>query len=191
MSQESLFPLPEPLPAGAEPPAPPPAPPPGGRPRLQRAIRNQAEWRSADLDGLLAKDHRARGVWAFVEGLDLSAFHAQIRAVQGGAGRPPIDPAILVSLWIYATAEGVGSARALARLCDEHDAYRWICGGVSVSHHTLSDFRTGNGSALDALLTQSVAALMAEGLVTLDRVAQDGVRVRASAAAASFRSKDA
>lgn len=191
MSQESLFPLPDPVPSGAKPPATPPAPPPGGRPRLQRAIRNQAEWRSADLDGLLAKDHRARGVWAFVEGLDLSAFHARIRAVEGGAGRPPIDPAILVSLWIYATAEGVGSARALARLCDEHDAYRWICGGVSLNHHTLSDFRTGHGRALDALLTQSVAALMAEGLVTLDRVAQDGVRVRAHAAAASFRSKDA
>jgi len=123
--------------------------------------------------------------------LDLSAFPARIRAVAGGAGRPPIDPAILVALWIYAAAQGVGSARARARLCDEHDAYRWLCGGVSVNHHTLSGFRTGHGPALDALLTQSVAALMAEGLVTLERVAQDGVRVRASAAAASFRSKDA
>jgi len=158
---------------------------------VQVAIRNQAEWRATELDSLLAKDHRARGVWAFVLGLDLSAFYGRIRAVEGGVGRPPIDPAILVALWIYATTQGVGSARALARLCDEHDAYRWICGGVSVNYHTLSDFRTGHGEALDALLTQSVAALMAEGLVTLERVAQDGVRVRANAGAASFRSKDA
>lgn len=95
-----------------------------GRPRLQRPDRDQVELRATHLDGLLAPDHRARLVWDFVAGLDLSPLHALIRAVEGHAGRPPIDPAILVSLWLYATLEGVGSARALARLCEEHDAYR-------------------------------------------------------------------
>ena len=37
------------------------------------------------------------------------------------------------------------------------------------------------------MLTKGVATLMAEGLVELNRVAQDGMRVRASAGAASFR----
>ena len=157
------------------------------RPRVLRPNRAQLELRATDLEGLLPEDHRARAVWEFVEGLDLSVLYERIESVEGHAGRPAIDPGILLALWIYATAEGVGSARALERLCGEHDAYRWICGGVAVSAHTLSDFRVAHGSVLDALLTQSVAQLMAEGLVDLRRVAQDGLRVRASAGAASFR----
>jgi transposase len=159
-------------------------------PRVERPNRAQLELRSVDLDGLLPADHRARLVWDFVEGLDLSPLYAAIRAVDGGAGRPAIDPAILTALWLYATLEGVGSARALDRLCDQHDAYRWLAGGVSVNYHTLADFRVAHAEVLDALLTRSVATLMAEGLVTLTRVAQDGVRVRASAGAASFRGRD-
>jgi len=162
-----------------------------GRPRLQRPDRDQVELRPTHLDGLLPADHRARLVWDFVEGLDLSALHARIRAVEGHAGRPPIDPAILLALWLYATLEGVGSARALDRLCGEHDAYRWLCGGVGVNHHTLADFRVDHAEVLDGLLTASVAALMVDGLVTMERVAQDGLRVRASAGAASFRRRDA
>jgi transposase len=110
-----------------------------------------------------------------------------IQAVEGGPGQAPADPRILLALWLYATLRGVGSARELDRLCEQHVAYRWICGGVSMNYHTLSDFRTGHVELLDRLLTESVASLMAEGLVTLDRVAQDGMKVRASAGAASFR----
>jgi transposase len=145
------------------------------------------EMQVVDLDSLLPEDHRARAVWAFVEGLDLSGLYAQIRAVEGGVGRSPIDPKILLALWLYATVEGVGSARALDKLCEEHVAYRWLRGGVSVNYHTLSDFRTAREEVLSDLLTQSVATLMSQGLVELNRVAQDGVRVRASAGAASFR----
>lgn len=157
-----------------------------GRPRLQRPNREQITLRPTDLESLLPADHRARLVWAFVEGLDLSAFHARIKAVEGHSGRPPIDPAILVALWLYATLEGVGSARALDRLCEEHDAYRWLCGGVGMNYHTLADFRVEAAELLDGLLTQSVAALLATGEVTLTRVAHDGVRVRAAAGAGSF-----
>jgi transposase len=158
-----------------------------GRPRLREANRAQVELRPVDLEALLPADHRARAVWSFVERLDLSRFYAAIRAVEGHAGRPAADPKILLALWLYATLEGVGSARALARLCGAHDAYRWICGGVSVNHHTLADFRVAHVEELDELLTQSVATLMVAGAVTLERVAQDGMRVRASAGAASFR----
>jgi transposase len=155
--------------------------------RVMRANRAQIEWRPVDLEGLLPADHRARAVWAFVEKLDLRPLCEEIRAVEGRAGHPAIDPAILVALWLYATLEGVGSARALERLCGEHHAYRWICGGVGVNHHTLSDFRVAHVEFLDHLLTESVAALLASGTVRMNRVAQDGVRVRANAGAASFR----
>jgi hypothetical protein len=145
-------------------------------------------WETDCLDDLIAADHRVRQVWAWVENLDLSVFYDVIAAVEGRAGRPPIDPAILMTLWLYATLEGVGSARLLERLCRSDTAYRWICGGVGVNHHSLSDFRVAAGPMLDDLLTRSMAALVAAKIVGLDCLAVDGVRVRASAGASSFRS---
>jgi transposase len=169
------------------PPSAPAEPALPGRPRLRRAERQQVVLHMASLDSLLPEDHRARLVWEFVQGLDLRALYEPIRAVEGRAGRDAIDPRILLTLWLYATLDGVGSARELARLCEQHLAYQWLCGGVSVNYHTLSDFRTAHPAFLDELLTQSVATLLHEGLVTLQRVAVDGMRVRASAGAASFR----
>src|SRR5664279_4946886 len=138
--------------------------------RILMPERQQVELREFHLDGAVPADHRVRAVWAFVEGLDLSTLYRGIISVEGGAGRPATDPRILLALWLYATVEGVGSARALDRLCDDHVVYQWICGGVGVNYHTLSDFRVQNGDVLDELLTQSVAVLMREGIVDLTRV---------------------
>ena len=159
----------------------------GGRPRVVAPNRGQIELRSVDLDGTLPLDHRARAVWEYVQGLDLSEVYGRIRAVEGMAGRPAAAPEVVLALWLYATVEGVGSARALDRLTEEHDAYRWLRGGVPLNYHLLADFRVEHDELLSRLLTQSVAALMASGIVELQRVAQDGMRVRASAGAASFR----
>jgi transposase len=159
----------------------------GGRPRLRRPERRQVAWRAVSLDELVAADHRVRLVWRFVEGLDLAPLYARIRAVEGRPGHPPADPRLLVALWLYATVEGIGSARALARLCAEHLAFQWLCGGVGINHKTLSDFRLGHGALLEGLLVDSFAALLKAGVASLERVAQDGVRVRAAAGAASFR----
>ncbi len=158
-----------------------------GRPRIQRANRQQIEMRVAALDSLVPGDHKVRIVWETAQEYDLSKLYGYIDAIEGEAGRPAIDPLILVALWLYATTEGVGSARELARLCEEHIAYQWILGGVSVNYHTLADFRVNYESELDEILTESVAALMSEGIVSLDRTAQDGIRVRASAGSKSFR----
>lgn len=157
--------------------------------RTLKPVRNQPEWRVEDLDALLAQDHPARAIWGFLEQLDLAAFYARIKAITNRPGRPRTDPQVLLGLWLLATVDGVGSARRLARLCEEHSAYRWMSGGVPVNYHTLSDFRVANEKEFSDLLTQIVATLMAERLVTLERVAQDGMRVRASAGAASFRRK--
>ena len=159
----------------------------GGRPRLRLAERGQVELRALSLDALVAPEHRVRLVWAFAERLDLAPLYGAIRSVEGGPGHPPADPRVLTALWLYATIEGVGSARKLARLCEEHVAYQWLCGGVSVNHKTLADFRVGHGALLERLLVDGFAALMAAGVARLERVAQDGMRVRASAGAASFR----
>jgi transposase len=165
-----------------------PEPPPRiGRKRLRYAERNQIEFRACALDELISEDHEARIVWDYVCGLDLSSLIEPVQAVESGPGQSPADPRLPLSLWLYATLRGVGSARELNRLCREHAAYRWICGGVSTNYHTLADFRTRHVELLERLLTESVATLRAEGLVSLNRVAQDGVKVRASAGAASFR----
>ena len=161
----------------------------GGKPRVKRPDRRQSLLRAEVLDQLLPPDHRARSIVAAVEQLDLSAFYKDIAARGSDPGRPATDPAMLVALWLFATSEGVGSARQLARLCERDDAYRWICGGVSVNQHTLSDFRVQHGKELDELLTQLLGVLMSKGLLQLKRVAQDGIRVRAHAGAASFRRK--
>src|ERR1051325_2106233 len=160
------------------------------KPRLVTADRKQIELRPLDLDSLIPSVHRARAVWAFVEKLDLSAFYEPIKARGAVAGRPSSDPKVLVALWLYAYSQGVGHARELARLCEEHNAYMWLRGGVPVNYHTLSDFRTEHDQAIDDLLTQVLAVMTKEGLITLKRVAQDGTRVRTSAGASSFRRRD-
>lgn len=160
---------------------------PRGEARVKRANRSQSVLDAVCLDELIPANHRARAFWALLEKLDLSSFYEPIRAREGEAGRPALDPRMLCCLWLYATSEGLGSARHLARLCERDAAYRWICGGVHVAAHTLSDFRVGNEQALDTLLSELLAVLMRRGVVRLTRVAQDGVRVRASAGAASFR----
>lgn len=142
-----------------------------------------------DLDRLVADDDRVRNVWDFVERLDLSPFYRLIQAVEGEAGRPAIDPKILLALWIQATLDGIGSARELARLCETDLRYQWICGGVVPGYHRLSDFRSNSEEPLDQILTDTVAVLMHKGLVKLERVAQDGMRVRANAGASSFRTE--
>ncbi len=152
--------------------------------------RDQMEFRASDLESLLPEGHRARLVWGYVESQDLKHFYEGIRAVEGCVGRPAIAPEILLALWLYATIDGVGSAREIARLTEAHDAYRWICGGVQVNHHTVSDFRKNYSEGLDELLSVSIASMMVAGVVKLKQVAQDGMRVRASAGAGSFRRKE-
>jgi transposase len=125
-------------------------------------------------------------VWAFVEGLNLEPLYELIKSREGEAGRPPADPAVVLALWLYASLEGVGSARELARLCERDAAYRWLCGGVAVNHHGLADFRVAHGEFLDGLLSESITAMVVEGLVDLDEVTVDGTKVKASAGKGSF-----
>jgi transposase len=142
------------------------------------------------IDELLEADHPARDVWSYVQNLDLTPLYARIRARGSIAGRPAIDPRLLVALWLYATLSGFSSAREIADLVIRHDAFRWLAGGVSVNYHTLADFRTDNLEFLEQLLNQSVELLRQQGLIDLDRVAQDGMRVRAGAGAASFHCRE-
>jgi transposase len=155
--------------------------------RFIRADRVQARWDFIDLEALLPSDHRARIVMSFVESLDLWALYDAIKSREGEPGRPPPDPAVLLALWLYATIEGVGSARQLERLAQRDLAYRWIAGGVPLNYHGLSDFRVAHVAVLDRLLSESVTALISAGVVSLAEIVVDGTKVRASASRDSFK----
>lgn len=156
-------------------------------PRFRRPDRAQLDPRPRSIDELVSPDHPVRAVWEFVQHMDLTALHAGYKAVEHHPGRPPTDVALLVALWLYATVESIGSAHELCERCIRDDPFKWLCGGVSVNYHTLADFRTEHADWLDEQLIWSVAVLRSEGLVELQRIGQDGLRVRASAGAGSFR----
>lgn len=159
-----------------------------GQARTNRPERTQVEMQLLSLDELVASDHRVRLVWQYCESLDLTPLYERIKSTRGKAGRNPIDPRILFALWFYATLEGISSARRIDDLTTRDFHYMWICGGVSVNHHTLSDFRSNNAALLEKLLTDSIAALLHQKLITLETIGQDGMRVRASAGSGSYRS---
>jgi transposase len=161
-----------------------------GAVRLRKPERRQLAMVVQCADDLVRALHPVRTVMALVEKLDVSGFCEPIRAREGIAGRDATDPRLLVGLWLYACVRGIGSARELARRCDESAPFRWLCGGVSVNHRLLSDFRTDHADALDALFTQVLVTLMDKKLVRVSRISQDGVRIRVSAGSSSFRRED-
>jgi len=141
------------------------------------------------VEQLIGEDHAARAIWDFVGQMDLSRYTEQVRSVAGGAGRPAFDPQLLVSLWVYSYSCGVSSARAIERLCEHDPAYQWLTGMENISAHTLSDFRVAHAENLKGLFVETLALLSSEGLITLERVMQDGTKVRACASSSGFRRK--
>jgi transposase len=162
----------------------------GAKPRYEAINREQLCWRVVDVERLIGEEHPARAIWEFVGQLDLSGYSEEVRAVEGKAGRPAWEPRLLISLWVYAYSEGVGSARAIEQLCEWEPAYQWLTGATVVNAHTLSDFRVKHEKTLKALFVQILGLLSADGLITLERVMQDGTKIRAKAAQDSFRSKE-
>jgi len=157
------------------------------RPRVKRVDRCQMVMRVVDVSRLIEEDHPARAICAFVEKLDLSAYCAPIKALEGSAGQAPFGPKLLISLWIYAYSRGIGSARELARRCEYDPAFQWLTGMQKVNYHTLADFRVEHQGALDELFVQVLGVLSADGLVTLERVAHDGTKIQACAGGDGFR----
>jgi transposase len=160
------------------------------KPRYETIDREQLCWRVLDVERLIGEEHPARAIWEFVGKLDLSEYSAEIRAVEGQAGRPAWDPRLLISLWVYGYSEGVGSGRAIEQMCEWEAGYQWLTGARVVNAHTLTDFRVKHEKALKELFVQILGLLSADGLITLERVMQDGTKIRAQAASDSFRRKE-
>ena len=161
-----------------------------GKPRYEVIDREQLCWRPIDIERLIGAEHPARAVWEFIGRLDLSPYQEDARAVEGKAGRPGWEPRLLVSLWVYGYSQGIGSARAIEELCQWEPAYQWLTGSRVINAHTLSDFRVKHPTALNGLFVQTLGLLSVDGLITLERVMQDGTKIRAKAAADSFRRQE-
>lgn len=161
-----------------------------GKPRIITPVRDQVEMKMYCVDDLIPKDHKARAVWKYVKSLNLSNFLTNIQSVEARAGRSATDPHLLLSLWLYATIEGIGSGRVIERYCSEHNAFKWLCGGVSVNYHSINDFRANNKRRLNEILTQTVAIFLEAKIIDLESISQDGIRVRAHAGSGSFRRQE-
>jgi transposase len=188
MEDQAILPGMESQISGIETPSQTPVP--LGSLRFRRPDRSQMRLLPVSLDETIPAEHHVRVLWEVVERLDLSGFAEGLKVCAGEAGRSATDVRLLVALWLYAATQGVGSARELARRCESQDAYRWLCGGVRVNYHTLSDFRVAHEQALDGLMTEVLAMLMERKLVSVQRISQDGLRVRASAGKSSFRREE-
>src|ERR1700704_6053680 len=160
------------------------------QPLIRYVNRQQMSWRAVDVDKLIVEEHRARAIWTRVGRLDLSPFYRAIESSTEEGGRPAFDPQLLISLWVYAYSQGIGSAREVARRCAYDPAFQWLTGWEEVNYHTLADFRVEKQKELDELFTQVLAALSKEGLITLEQVMQDGTKIKAQASVRSYRHED-
>jgi transposase len=161
------------------------------QPLIRYVNRQQMSWRAVDVEKLIGEGHPARAIWALVGRLDLSPFYRAIESSTEEGGRPAFDPQLLISLWVYAYSQGIGSAREVARRCEYDPAFQWLTGLQEVNYHTLSDFRVEKQRELDELFTQVLAALSKEGLITLEQVMQDGTKIKAQASTRSYRQEEA
>ena len=157
------------------------------QPLIRYVNRQQMSWRAVDVEKLISDDHPARAIWTLVGRLDLRPFYRAIESSVEEGGRPAFDPQLLISLWVYAYSQGIGSAREVARRCEYDPAFQWLTGLTEVNYHTLADFRVEKQQELDELFTQVLAALSKEGLITLEQVMQDGTKIKALASSRSYR----
>src|SRR5487761_322755 len=156
------------------------------QPLIRFVNRQQMSWRAVDVEKLIGEDHAARAIWALVGRLDLGRFYEGIASSAAEGGRPAFDPQLLISLWVYAYSQGIGSAREVARRGEYDPAFQRLTGLDAVNYHTLADFRVEKQKELDVLFTQVLAALSKEGLITLEQVMQDGTKIKALASSGTY-----
>src|ERR1700745_624041 len=161
------------------------------QPLIRYVNRQQMSWRAVDVEKLISEDHPARAIWALVGRLNFSAFYRAIESSEEEGGRPAFDPQLLISLWVYAYSQGIGSAREVARRCEDDPAFQWLTGLTEVNYHTLADFRVEKQQELDELFTQVLAALSKEGLIRLGEVRQDVTKIKALASTRSYQREGA
>ncbi len=158
--------------------------------RMRPVERTQYFMEAVNLEDMAAEDDAVRAIWAFVERLDLTSYYNKIKSKINEAGSPAYNPKVLLAMWIYGYSQGISSAREIEKLSKEVKRWRWLCGDQAINYHTLSDFRVSHKEELDEIFTNSLGVLSAEGLITLERITQDGTKIRANAGIDTFRNEE-
>jgi transposase len=138
------------------------------------------------VDDLIPLEHPVRAIWAFAEARDLKNV---LGVDEKKLPHASVDPKLLVALWLWATVQGVGSARHLEKRCAEHLAYRWLCGGIEIGHQALRDFRLIHGEALDHLIADALAALVEEGAISLELISPKALKTQLLTGDSTFRKR--
>lgn len=160
------------------------------QPRFEIVNREQLVMRPIDVEQLIEVEHPARAIWEFMGRVDLSRFSEEVQAFEGERGRSAYDPRLLVSLWVYSYSRGITAGREITRLCEYDPAYQWLTGMKVVNYHSLTDFRVKHEVALRQLFIQILAVLSKAGLVSLERVMNDGTKIKANASKHSFHGRE-
>jgi len=155
--------------------------------KYKRPSRNQVEFTTQAIDDLIPENHRARDVWEFVEKMDTDPCFNRIKSLVFGSGRAATSPEVLFALWLYSIIDGNISGRKIVELCQHHDAYKWIAGGLPVNRTMINDFRSKDPLMFDKLLTNCLAVMIKSGLISEDTISQDGTKVKASAGWNTYR----
>jgi len=157
---------------------------------VTRPDRKQLFYDMVDVDRLVPEDHEVRRLWEFLDQMDMTGVYRSYKAIEEEFGRMPIEPKVLFAVWLYGFMKGIGSSEVLEELCRVHNEFRWICGGLKPCARTLRNFRNANRGMFDGLLTDSIAALVRAGLVSVATVSQDGTTIRSACSKRSFRKAD-
>lgn len=148
---------------------------------------------SAQLDALagcpelqLPADHPARQIKAIIDLIDTDELRAQYSSL----GRHGHDPARLLAMWVYASTIGIHYASVLERMATTDAALRWLAGGHAPSATTLKRFRLRHGEFFRAAIDRTVQLAQERGLLALDEIALDSMRLRAHASPSAVRRKE-
>ncbi len=149
--------------------------------KIRKPVRNQLEFQMMALDDLIPEDHKAKFIWNFVQKMNTDPCFQRIKSLICGPGRYATDPELIFCLWLFAYSEGVSGSRQIVERTKHHDAYKWICGGISVNHTMLCEFRSAEPEIFEELLTSSLAVMMEQGFLEAEDIAQDGSKIKAAA----------
>jgi len=145
--------------------------------------RNQLLLLPPSVDKWVPANHMVRFIWDIVKGMTLSAFYLSY----GAEGRPPYDPAMMLSVMIYAYCQGRRSSRKIAKACEEELPYRWLTGNTIPDHCAISRFRARHEKLMKKVFCEILSLCAEAGLVRVGDVYLDGTKIKGNASLSTNR----
>ena len=148
--------------------------------------RHQMMLLPQSVDKWVPKNHMVRFVWDIVKSMDLSAFYCSY----GKEGGSAYDPAMMLSVLVYAYCQGRRSSRKIASACQEELPYRWLTGNVVPDHCAIARFRARHEDLMRGVFIEVLSLCAEAGLVRVGDVFVDGTKVKGNASLSANRTLD-